>query len=241
MTENQWLACEEPRRMLGFLRTTGRASERKRRLLVCAVARALWPALADERSRTAVEVAERLADGVESLDALRQAATQARQAHDELCEAFIAARRATGGKYRKHVKEAAARADASAVAAWAAADDPLGFWNFTTHCGGDELGFYDSIAAVDSLLQEHHAFIFELFGNPFSPACVEPAWLAWGDGVAGKMARAIHDARNFKDMPILADALEEAGCGDACLLGHLRDPGSHALGCWALDTVLGLL
>jgi hypothetical protein len=40
-------------------------------------------------------------------------------------------------------------------------------------------------------------------------------------------------------MPILADALEDAGCADAGILAHLRSLGPHVLGCWALDLVLG--
>jgi hypothetical protein len=45
--------------------------------------------------------------------------------------------------------------------------------------------------------------------------------------------------RRFEDLPVLADLLEEAGCTDAALLGHLRGPGPHILGCHALDAVLG--
>src|SRR5262245_57747726 len=105
MTEEQWLACGEPLRMLKFLRAGGKASERKCRLLVCALARCLWPVLADERSRRAVEAAEAFADGGD-LETLRQAVAECRQAHEEMRDAFIEALRATGGKYRRHVKEA---------------------------------------------------------------------------------------------------------------------------------------
>ena len=45
--------------------------------------------------------------------------------------------------------------------------------------------------------------------------------------------------RRFEDLPVLADLLEEAGCTDAALLGHLRGPGPHVLGCWALDAAVG--
>jgi hypothetical protein len=79
----------------------------------------------------------------------------------------------------------------------------------------------------------------DLFGNPFRPVVVDPSWLAWNDGCVPKVARAIYDERRFADLPVLADALEEAGCTDAELLGHLRGPGPHVRGCWPLDALLG--
>jgi hypothetical protein len=77
--------------------------------------------------------------------------------------------------------------------------------------------------------------IRELFGNPFRPVTVEPTWMRWRDGLIHHMARTIHDRRRFEDLPILADALEEAGCDNPDLLSHCRRPGGHVPGCWALD------
>ena len=54
------------------------------------------------------------------------------------------------------------------------------------------------------------------------------------------LARAVYDAGDFSRLPILADALEEAGCADADILGHLRGPGPHVRGCWVLDLLLGM-
>jgi hypothetical protein len=68
---------------------------------------------------------------------------------------------------------------------------------------------------------------------------VEPAWLAWGDRLIPRLARAIYDERAFDRLPYLADALEEAGCADAALLAHCRRPGEHLRGCWALDLFVG--
>jgi hypothetical protein len=80
----------------------------------------------------------------------------------------------------------------------------------------------------------------DIFGNPFQPPPrIDPAWLARNDGTVRKLAEAIYEGRSFDRLPILADALEEAGCEDAELLGHLRGSGPHAKGCWALDLVLG--
>src|SRR5262249_58533154 len=66
-----------------------------------------------------------------------------------------------------------------------------------------------------------------IFGNPFRPVAIDPSWLRWHDGAAVHMAQAIYDERRFPDLPILADALEEAGCTDADVLGHCRGPGEH--------------
>jgi hypothetical protein len=240
MNEEQWLACDEPRRMIAYLQTMGKAGGRKCRLLMCALARSLWADLPDVQSRAANEAAEAFADGCLGADALRDAAAHARLAHDESREAFIAARRAAGGKYRKHVKQAAARADASAVAAWSAADEPLSFWDwdYSMHVS-DPLDYYDSIAAVESLLRKQSGLVFDLFGNPFSPAALDVAWLAWEDGSVARLASAIYDGRRFEDMPILADALEDAGCREDELLEHLRSPGPHARGCHVLDLLTG--
>jgi hypothetical protein len=47
-----------------------------------------------------------------------------------------------------------------------------------------------------------------------------------------------HDNRSFDRPPLLADALKDAACTNAELLRHLRRPGPHFRGCWALDLVL---
>jgi FHA domain len=83
--------------------------------------------------------------------------------------------------------------------------------------------------------------IRELSGNPYRPSVLDPLWLHWNDGCIGKMARLIYDEERFEDLPILADALEEAGCSEGPLLAHLRDTAAstHVRGCWAVDLLLG--
>jgi hypothetical protein len=78
-----------------------------------------------------------------------------------------------------------------------------------------------------------------IFGNPFRPAALDPAWLRRNDGTAAKLAQAVYEERRFADLPILADALEEAGCTDAAILAHCREPGDHVRGCWVVDLLLG--
>ena len=73
----------------------------------------------------------------------------------------------------------------------------------------------------------------------FRPAGIAPALLRWNGGAIPRLATSVFDERDFERLPILADALEEAGCTDAALLGHLRGPGPHLRGCWAVDLLLG--
>jgi hypothetical protein len=82
-------------------------------------------------------------------------------------------------------------------------------------------------------------WIREIFGNPFRPVSVDPSWVAWNDGTVVKLAQAIYDDRTFDHLPILADALEEAGCDNADILNHCRKPGVHVRGCWVVDLILG--
>jgi hypothetical protein len=80
----------------------------------------------------------------------------------------------------------------------------------------------------------------DIFGNPFRPSRpVDPAWLTFNGGGARNLAQSVQDSGGFDRLPLLADALEDAGCTDAGLLGHLRGPGPHVRGCWAVDLVLG--
>src|SRR5262249_13844848 len=83
------------------------------------------------------------------------------------------------------------------------------------------------------------AIIRDLIGPLlFRPHAVDPAWLACNDASASKLAQTIYDERTYDQMPILADALEDAGCSDAETLAHLRGPGPHVRGCWVVDLLL---
>jgi hypothetical protein len=86
-----------------------------------------------------------------------------------------------------------------------------------------------------------------IIGNPFRPPPpVSPAWLTWNNGAVRRLAEAAYAERQLPSghldqarLGVLADALEDAGCGDADLLGHLRGPGPHVRGCHVLDLLLG--
>ena len=75
-----------------------------------------------------------------------------------------------------------------------------------------------------------------VFGNPFRPVAVDPAWLT---PAVVALARGIYEERAFDRMPILADALQDAGCDNDDILNHCRDDGPHVRGCWVVDLVLG--
>jgi hypothetical protein len=81
--------------------------------------------------------------------------------------------------------------------------------------------------------------IRDLIRVPFRPVAIEPAWLAWNHGTVPAIARRVYGERAFPELPVLADALEDAGCTDADLLAHCRGPGPHVRGCWAVDLILG--
>ncbi len=85
------------------------------------------------------------------------------------------------------------------------------------------------------------AALRHIVGNPFRPAALDRDRLrpdCWDDAWPDLAQRAYED-RDWGLLPILADALLDAGCEDERILSHLRSPGPHARGCWALDLVLG--
>jgi hypothetical protein len=85
----------------------------------------------------------------------------------------------------------------------------------------------------------------DIFGNPFRRVTVSPFVQKWNDSVVIRLAQAAYEEQHLpagtldsSRLAILADALEEAGCTDADILGHLRGPGPHVRGCWPVDLCL---
>jgi hypothetical protein len=214
MTEAEWLTCTDPREMLESLE---RASDRKLRLFACGCCRLVWHLLTDGRSRRAVEAAERYADGAISERELEEAADTAYDAYTE-------------------AKVADGYAPDSDLPPEEAGHIPFVAYSTTTEADFTSdwalsLGWDDRGAQCDLLRC--------VFGNPFLPVTVAPSWLAWNDGTVVKMAQVIYDDHAFGRLPVLADALEDAGCTDAAILEHCRRPGEHVRGCWVVDLVLG--
>jgi hypothetical protein len=81
------------------------------------------------------------------------------------------------------------------------------------------------------------ALIREILGDPLQEIVVPPEWRT---SAAVALAKQMHDRRDFSAAPILADALQDAGCEDQSILDHLRGPGQHVCGCWACDLVLSV-
>jgi len=78
--------------------------------------------------------------------------------------------------------------------------------------------------------------IFDIIGNPFRPVTLDPTWRT---STVTNLAQAIYNDLAFDRMPILADALEDAGCTNVDVLNHCRQPGVHVRGCWVVDLLLG--
>jgi hypothetical protein len=215
MTEAEWLACEDPRPMLEHLR--GLASARKLRLFAVACCRSVWRVLADESSRKAVEVAERHADGGAS------------------DEELAAAQEAAAAGLWTRFKDAAVRATnlgAGLSARMTLLPVDRAFRLYIQPSDAEDGSNPAGRRALAGVVRE-------VFGNPFRPVSVDPAWLAGDGGTVPRLAHAVYGERAFDRLPDLADALESAGCPDQQLLAHCRGTGPHFRGCWAVDLLLG--
>jgi hypothetical protein len=241
LTEREWLASVEPAGMLRWVVGSGRLTERKLRLLACACLRQLWPLL-EERVRTAVALIEGYADGKVSGPDLERAWAAATAASHEAegthglagsaegadRDPRVHARRAAGwvvGGYLTPLSPgtdlAAAACGLLALIARAASlaagdDDPTSRW------------LHESPAQAE--------IIRELFG-PLTHRQVQIEQ-SWRTPAVVALATSIYEERRWEDMPILGDALSEAGCTDAEVLDHCRGPALHARGCWVVDLLL---
>jgi hypothetical protein len=228
MTEAEWLACTDPQAMLEFLE--GKTSLRKLRLFAVACCRRIWRSL-NEHGRRAVEAAEGFADGLVGADELREAGIAAHQVVDDFYDTANVSGQGvvlTGGL-------------AAAEAAYIAC---------TTSSMPAALGRASQFAVLalgdpaEGVVQCR--FLRDIFADPLRPMpSVESAWLSWGNGVVRRLAEAAYRERSLPDglldarrLTVLADALEDAGCTDADLLGRLRGLGPHVRGCWAVDLLL---
>jgi hypothetical protein len=91
-------------------------------------------------------------------------------------------------------------------------------------------------ARLADVQREQILLLRDICGNPFRPVTLNPACKA---PAVVQLARSLYEERRFEDLPILADAVEEAGCDNQEVLGHLREAGlAHARGCWVLDLLL---
>lgn len=242
MTAEEWLASTDVEKMLLAIRDV--VSERKMRLFAIACCRRIWGRITDPRCRAAVEFAER---HVEAGMTRRRGRPAVVKAAREACnEAESASYRSLNRPDRPdHLIQVNAFHAALATvesSGWFAADLASGFSaNLVGWEWGREKGPPDCDPVGKEAEKRHQLpLLRDIFADPFRPpAPVAPAVLAWNGGTVPKLAAAIYDEGAFDRLPVLADALEEAGCEDAALVAHCREPGPHVRGCWAVDLILG--
>jgi hypothetical protein len=236
-SEREWLAAEDPLEMLKFLRY--QASERKLRLFGCACCRRLWPLLTNEWSRRAVEVAERYADEQANGEDLQLA----RYGAENVAENLIVS--ATTAEQEAQASAAFAALSVTATSErlpdYTSSNAASAAYHAATATG--------AASAADARSGERAAqacLLRDLFGNPFRVIAVAPRWLRWQDASVARLAQAAYDNRILPAgtlgndrLAVLADALEEAGCNDELILGHLRGGGEHYRGCFVVDALLG--
>jgi len=85
---------------------------------------------------------------------------------------------------------------------------------------------------------EQAKLLREIALPPVRVITIDPSCLLWNDRAVAKLAETIYQEQSFDRLPILSDALEDAGCVDGELLAHCRSAGPHVRGCWAIDLIL---
>ena len=218
MTEHQWLECTDPVLMLGFL--PGKDSDRKLRLLAVACCRRIWPNLTPLYQR-AVDIAEQFADkqvAEQELISLHEAVSLETFDYDIFETVQAAIMSVTSPVMDRRI--------AGHVADGVEAFVSAGVWNSWT--------YNPDRKAAEKLAQAH--LLREIVTNPFCSIDLDPACLT---STVQQLAAGIYEERAFDRMPILGDALEEAGCDNTEILDHCRQPGVHVRGCWCLDLILG--
>jgi hypothetical protein len=224
MTEEEWLTCTDPQKMLGFLRD--RASDRKFRLFASVCCRRVWPHIRSQAGHRLVEIAERYVDGLASKPSLLAADKEAFEAFEGLySKEGYGLERIVRRNMPLRIRAAYSACWLSVGDAWEAAQGMV--WLFG-----------------QKVRRSQSDLLRDIFGNPFSPVSIDPDWRT---PTVQALATAAYEERILPAghlepdrLSILADALEEAGCTDTQILSHLRGPsGPHVRGCWVVDAILG--
>jgi hypothetical protein len=219
MTEAEWLVCTDLEAMLQI--RPQKISDRKSRLFACACCQAVTRGITEHTHRQVLIAAEQFADGLIDKEVLQQARAAAFR-HS-----------ATGGNHTLEAARATANDSAWAAARQAARAVVQHLWKQFER---DWASAPSNKRAVQSRQCD---LLRDIAGNPFRTPLVDPTWQAWNDRTIPKMSRVIYDDRAFDRLPILADALEDAGCANDDILAHCRSGGEHVRGCWVVDLLLG--
>jgi hypothetical protein len=252
-TEEIWATCVDPSYLLRHSRPGGVSGEAAR-LFACAAARRRWEPFTDSRCQRVFACAERYALGLAGKQELAAARKEAEAA---LFAASVARTQAEHHeselrygvgpcgdeeerpRKRRHHKSTLRAARRAAANALETAQDLCVVCEFARACtdpeSGEALFNRGSVGFGPWLARDACDILRDLLGNPFRPFTFDPAWV---HSEARRLAISIATSRQFEDLPILADALEEAGCTDETILRHCREPGVHVSGCWVLNTVL---
>lgn len=212
MTEAEWLICRDSTRLLRHYRRTP-PSDRKLRLFAVLCCYRIWAKLPDDRCRRAVEVCERFAEGSATSSELEAAHEGAEAAFNEY-----------SGR------------EETAAAAVSAACYPSDLLELVASTARQSAWMVWPRERRRAEHQWQCQIARDLFGNPFRSIVFSPMWRT--DTVV-TLARGIYESREFSAMPILSDALQDAGCGSTDVLDHCLDSGPHARGCWVIDLILG--
>ena len=229
MTETEWLACQNPIAPVVFVAPT--ANPRKMRLFLCACCARVLAATPQSRRlfrghyagsfeqlELALGVVEQFAEGLVGADALAQARADARDA------LYVPPSIDYGGETDlwREVAAVVAAAELNPVPE-----------TVVVSC----LRATNGQSPEADELRWQAAVLRCVFGNPFRPVEFDPVWRT---DTAQTLARQMYELRDFGAMPILADALQDAGCETEDVLNHCRDASHvHVRGCWVLDAVLG--
>jgi hypothetical protein len=248
VTEAEWLATPHLYHKIDSLERQA-GNDRRLRLFACACCRRAWDLLQVDAARRIVELSEAYADG-EATEAELQLANSLPEfaGLDALYE-------------REDRPEATVQLSACVVDALEAArclassqvDILLVVQNTSRVLAHDFIRSSQNFQMGrspghdEAEFAEKEKLLRDIFGNPFRPTPVAaPPWLRWNGGTVQQLALVAYQHRGLPEgmldpvrLAALADALEDAGCTDADLLGHLRGPGPHVRGCWAVDLVLG--
>jgi hypothetical protein len=244
MTESEWLHCTVARKMLLFLLGGSylrvqdvesfphcRGSDRKLRLFACACYHRIRQALPDARARAAVEVAEQVIDGIKPIEELERAGLYMRA----LLDALEGPWRASRGAEREALSPTYEALALAGVILWRQPQKAAYYASSNAYLSGAVSRRVEEQAQTDLLRC--------IFGPlPFRSVSLAPSWLAWQDALLRRLAEAAYQERlepsgrlDPDRLSVLADALEEAGCDNQEILGHLRGPGPHVRGCWPVD------
>jgi hypothetical protein len=231
MTEEEWLKGPAAWLMLEFLRGTRQG--RKLRLFACACCRRVWDHLTDVRTRTAVEALELEADDPRSSFQLNPEASFRAAAGASQAAAAAVASRADPVLASRHAAWAVLRAaeDVTIVPALTSLSKAISAAGRVVEATEGHWGGPTPSALDGGELMAQSDLLLDIFGNPFRRSLVDARWLTWNDATVPRLARGIYEDRRLEMLPILGDALEEAGCGDADMLAHCRRPALHVRGC----------